>query len=197
MERLVQVGDWDGILADNPHGPFFGFDERIPVGIEIMLVPEDPAIPADMRTDGDEAGVAVDADAVGLEVLDLDPLAVLRQDGDFNCCFRSIWGVLRDAGFGHGKQCRSEISGPPFSIGMQTGVAEMLRQNGIGHEKAKAASVLSPIFRKRAVSGKQISSRCSQDHTTNNVNTAGPSLYRAFTDAKEENGLNNRQLFSD
>ena len=57
-----------------------------------MLVPEDPAIPADMRTDGDEAGVAVDADAVGLEVLDLDPLAVLRQDGDFNCCFRSIWG---------------------------------------------------------------------------------------------------------
>lgn len=67
----------------------------------------------------------------------------------------------------------------------------MLRQNGIGHEKAKATSVLSSMFRKKAVLGKQISSRCSQDHTTNNVNTTGPSLYRVFIDAKEENGLNN------
>ena len=123
MERLVQVGDWDGILADNPHGPFFGFDERIPVGIEIMLVPEDPAIPADMRTDGDEAGVAVDADAVGLEVLDLDPLAVLRQDGDFNCCFRSIWGVLRDAGFGkvqEGIESRECIEGKESREGRES-----------------------------------------------------------------------------
>ena len=156
-----------------------------------MLVPENAAVPANMHADSNETGVAIDADAVGLEILDLNPLSVFRQYGDFNCSLRRIPGELRAIGFRHGKQYRSEVSGPPFSIGMQTGVAEMLRQNGIGHEKAKAASVLSPMFRKKAVSGKQISSRCSQDHTTNNVNTAVPSSYRAFIDAKEENGLNN------
>ena len=72
--------------------PFLGFYQGIPVSIGFAHVLEDTLAVSYMDADCDELGMAVDADTVGLEDLDLNSLVSFRSDDDFGSGIGDVYG---------------------------------------------------------------------------------------------------------
>ena len=74
------------------YDPFLGFYQGIPVSISFAHVLEDTLVVSYMDADCDESGMAVNADTVGLEDLDLNTLVSFRSDYDFGSGIGDVYG---------------------------------------------------------------------------------------------------------
>jgi hypothetical protein len=74
------------------NNPFLGFYQGIPVSIGFAHVLEDTLVVSYMDADCDESGMAVNADTVGLEDLDLNTLVSFRSDDDFGSGIGDVYG---------------------------------------------------------------------------------------------------------
>jgi hypothetical protein len=94
--------------------PFLGFYQGIPVSIGFAHVLEDTLAVSYMDADCDEPGMAVDADTVGLEDLNLNTLVSFRSNDDFGSGIGDVYWHDKNTGI---------ETGAPFDLGLENDAA--------------------------------------------------------------------------